>query len=611
MTLHRRNDRTHRRSVHAILAGLGCQLACFTAAPVLAQEDIPSRVSISWNRYSTFREIEQHLRAIADAYPDLVELRSIGKSLHGRDMWLAIVNAPKTGPHESKPAMWIDGSIHANEVQAGEAVLYTLWYLTKSYGHNQRITQLLDNYSFYLMPVVNPDSRDHWFDHPHTAHSSRHNQRPVDNDRDGLFDEDPPEDLDGDGSVTTMWIADPNGRWIRNRHDPRIFERVDPDKKGDWTRLGSEGIDNDGDGEINEDGPGGDDMNRNWPSDWQPDYVQFGAGPFPFSAPETACIGRWILDHPNIAAVQAYHNAGGMILRGPGAQYRESFYPPEDRRVYDEFAGIGEQMLPYYRSMVIYRDLYVVHGGFVNWTAEGLGIFSFTNELWNEAKYFQRDVASPDEKQDWLWRDRMAFGSLFTDYKEFDHPKYGKVLIGGPNKWSSRSTPTFMLEEECHRNFAFTMMHADQLPILSIEPIEVKRLPGADGASNLWSVTIQVRNQKLIPTRSAIARDKRIGRNDLLIAEGAPPPQGELGEPPVIIAAGRVFDRFDAAMNEVRHEPGRIQVGEGIPGHGSRMFRYIVRGPEGSMLSLRYSAEKAREVSAAVRLAPFSSAPRE
>ena len=106
--------------------------------------------------------------------------------------------------------------------------------------------------------------------------------------------------------------------------DPRIFERVPPHEKGDYTRLGPEGIDNDGDGRINEDGPGGYDMNRNWPSDWQPNYVQRGAGEYPFSYPETACIGAFLVDHPNVAAVQSYHNAGGMILRGPGAESVES-----------------------------------------------------------------------------------------------------------------------------------------------------------------------------------------------------------------------------------------------------------------------------------------------
>ena len=87
-----------------------------------------------------------------------------------------------------------------------------------------------------------------------------------------------------------------------------IIERVPEGVKGELSRLGSEGIDNDGDGRINEDGPGGYDMNRNWASDWQPNYIQYGAGEYPFDRKETNAVAQFILKHPNIAAGQSYHN---------------------------------------------------------------------------------------------------------------------------------------------------------------------------------------------------------------------------------------------------------------------------------------------------------------
>ena len=67
------------------------------------------------------------------------------------------------------------------------------------------LTKLLDNYSFYYLLSQNPDGRDHWFTDVNNSSSSRSNRRPVDNDKDGLVDEDQPEDLDGDGSITQMW----------------------------------------------------------------------------------------------------------------------------------------------------------------------------------------------------------------------------------------------------------------------------------------------------------------------------------------------------------------------------------------------------------------------
>lgn len=543
-----------------------------------AQEHIPSKVEIPFNRYYTYPELEGWLKKLAAAYPEYVELREIGKSLEGRALWVVVVNNPKTGPDTSKPAMWIDGNVHGNEIQSAEVVLYSVWYLTKAQGKNEYLTQLLDRCSFYFMVSQNPDGREHWFNAVQTSSSSRSNRRPVDSDRDGRFDEDPPEDLDGDGSITQMWKEDPNGRYIRDRNDPRIFRRVADHEKGEWTQLGQEGIDTDGDGRINEDGGGGDDMNRNWPVDWQPEYVQGGAGEFPFSNPEPRAIGAFIIGHPNIVAAQSYHNAGGMILRGPGANYSEALFPAADARVYDEMAAKGELMLPYYKAMVTHRDLYTVHGGFIDFVAVGCGAFGFTNEMMNEGMYFQRESANADADRMWLFRDKLEFGRTFTPYKEFDHPQYGKVLIGGMNKWSSRVTPTFMLEQECHRNFGFTMFHADQAPEVTLGRTEVKR------RGNLWEVTAEIRNERLMPTRMAVARARGIGTNDIL---GVEPAKG-------VQAAGIMDSWVAQRMDPVRYEPARVQLEGGVPGRGGVIARWYVSGREGEKLTLRYNGDKVK-----------------
>lgn len=561
------------------------------STPAFAQASVPGKVEIAFNRYYTHAELNDHVRRIAQAYPELVELVTIGESLEGREMLVAIVSPRNRPPHTDKPAIWIEGNVHGNEVQASEVVLYTLWYLTRHYGSTDEITRVMDEKAFYLLVSVNPDGRDRWFEHPQTSSSSRGNVRPVDNDNDGLFDEDGPDDLNGDGSISTMWVRDEEGDFVRSQTDPRVFQRVKPGEKGQWRFAGFEGIDNDGDGRINEDPVGGDDMNRNWPAGWQPEHVQRGAGPYPFSHPETRAIGEFILRHPNIAGAQSYHNAGGMILRGPGGEHRNEFYPRDDARMYDEMGKLGEELIPYYRSMVIYKDLYTVHGGFVNWIAEGLGAAAFTNELWTASKMFQKSVSDPSDDQDWIWRDRLLFGQTFTDYTEVDHPTYGRVLVGGPNKWSSRNTPTFMLEEEAHRNFAFTVYHADQMPVLRFGRTRVERL-----ANGLWAVTAEVRNDRLIPTRLAVAREKQIGLPDLFEAT---PSRGRA----TVVASGTMRDWLSRSIEEeTRFEPHRILLERGVPGRSGVVARFIVAGREGDRLTLRYTAEKALDVETTVEL---------
>jgi hypothetical protein len=556
------------------------------APSAAAQPHAEPRYDISFNRYYTVAEIENHLRELAKAYPDLVKLESIGKSGEGRDLWVATVTGPNAR-HDAKPAMWIDGSIHANEIQASEIPLYSIWYLATNYADNARITEILDDYTFYIMPIVNPDSRAAWFERPSTPHSRRANQMPNDADRDGLTDEDDVNDLDGDGSITQMWKRDPRGQWVRNRYDPRVFERVPDGEHGDWTYLGQEGVDNDGDGRAGEDGSDGHDVNRNWPADWQPDYVQRGAGAFPFSAPEARAIGEFCYAHPNIAAFQSYHNTGGMILRGPGSAHRASVYPRADLQVYDKLGKAGEDFLPYYRYLVIHADLYNVHGGEATWASESLGVVSFTNELWTTGKYFQRAVDRPSDEQMWMFRDKLQFGAVFKDYTEVEHPEHGTVLVGGLNKWSSRSTPTFMLEEEAHRNFAFTVFHAGEMPKLSFDRTRVERL-GAD----LWAVTVEVRNHKIIPTRTARAASAGIGRADLLTLEGAP-----------VLTSGSLNSWWDTAMNEVRFEPARVRLNRGVPGQDAIVHRFIVEAPEGAEITIRYDAEKANKPGVRLTLA--------
>ena len=154
-------------------------------------------------------------------------------------------------------------------------------------------------------------------------------------------------------------------------------------------------------------------------------------------------MAQFLRDHPNVAGVQAFHNAAGMILRGPGHPSRQGEYPPEDEQVASEIGRVGARMLPFYRSLVIHRDLYNVHGGFVGWTYEHLGIFSFTNELWNNDQLLGRSdpvgpgqtlaraVGATDQADQLFANDRLLFGAQFLPWTKVVHPVYGEIEIGG------------------------------------------------------------------------------------------------------------------------------------------------------------------------------------
>jgi len=566
-------------------------LATLGGTAALAQDRYQpnSKVSIPWNRLHNYDEVVTICRDLVNAYPDLLKMESTGKSVEGRDMWALTLNVERTGPHDAKPGMYIDGNIHGNEVQGAEVVLYTIWFLTKSYGVVPHLTELMDRCSFYFVPMVNPDGRAHWFDAPNTASSSRSGKKPTDNDGDGLFDEDPPNDLDNDGLLLEMRRENPNGRWRESPDDPRILVPVQPDAKGDfkrYDRLGQEGIDDDGDGRTNEDGPGGYDPNRNWPADWQPNFIQYGAGDFPLSLPESKAVADFILARPNIAAVQSYHNSGGMILRGPGASYGPD-YARSDQIVYDRIGKRGEKILPFYRYMVIHKDLYTVHGGFVNWTAEDLGIISFTNELWSSSQYYSDKQGRAGQAERMEFNDYVMFGQTFIPWKKFTHPVYGEIELGGWVKMTNRVPPPFHLEEMCHRNFAFTMYHADQMPLIEMTDVEAVSL-----GDNLWRIRVDVHNRKLIPTTTAQAAKRRYGARDSIAIRG---------EGIRVLAGGTVADRFTAPFDFVEHSPQKLWIDNGIPGEGFRTYQWIVAGS--GPATIRFSSPRARDATATVKLA--------
>ncbi|MBT8403880.1 MAG: hypothetical protein KJP18_08490, partial [Gemmatimonadetes bacterium] len=369
-------------------------LLLFAAAPaaVVAQDqmtgggsDPDHRLPLTWDRWLDHEEIGERMRLMADTWPDFLSLGSLGDSYGGRELWIMTINNPDTGPAEDKAAMWIEANIHGNEIQGAEVSLYTIWYLMENYDRVPDIQRMVDERVFYIVPTINPDGRDYFF---HGAGSgARTGHVPVDSDGDGLFDEDPPNDLNQNGVIEQIRKYVPGqGTHRLDPEDDRFLVPVGPGETGDWIQLGSEGIDDDGDGRVNEDPVGGYDPNRNWGSDWQPNYIQGGSMNYPFELPESRAINDFMMVNPHIAGVQSYHNTGGMLLRGPGAAWQGT-YPADDIRVYDELGEQGERMLPYYNYYVIWQGLYTVHGGSIDWQNDGLGIVSFSNELWNGGQY--------------------------------------------------------------------------------------------------------------------------------------------------------------------------------------------------------------------------------
>jgi len=546
---------------------LGAALLAGLAAPLAAQGNLAAvgapanpKVVVTWDRYYDHAAVGEIARRLQAAHPDRCRVSSIGKSIGGKDLWLITVTNHKVGDADRKPAMYIDGNIHSNEVQGTEIALYTAWYLCEMAGQVPAVDSLLAERTFYIVPTINPDGRDDFIRNPNTPGSPRSGVGERDNDDDGLVNEDGLDDLNGDGHITMMRRRNPNGRWIVSPEDPRLMVRAADDQPGEYDLLGMEGIDNDGDGQVNEDGTGFYDPNRNWPYRWQPPYVQGGADHYPTSLPETQAVVRFVTAHPNIAGAQSYHNSGGQILRGPGA--RQDEYRPADVEVFDVLGRTGEEILPGYKYMVVWKDLYTVWGGELDWLYGARGIVTFSNELWTPFKYFERAPKRERYSSDEYRFDRLLLlGEAVVPWTPVRHPQYGAIEVGGVKKQYTRAVPAFLLPAEAHRNMAFTLYQASQLPRVRVDSVAVRPLGGG-----LSEVTAIVANTRIVPTHTQQDVENRISRPDQVTLTGR-----------AVLAGFTVTNPLQDIATEQKRRPERIDV-PNIAGMSTVTVRWIVRG---------------------------------
>jgi hypothetical protein len=560
-------------------------------------------VPLRFDHYYTYEQVGEALNALHAAYPGLTSVESIGKSEEGRDIWAMTVNNPKTGRPGDKPGVYVDGNIHGNEIQATEVCLAFLNRLLTLYGHSEQVTKALDRNVYYVVPSVNVDGRYHFFHDPNTPSSNRTIRVPKDDDRDGLVDEDGPDDLDGDGSITQMRRRDPVGQWKTDPEDARLMVRIKPGEKGEWTLLGEEGIDNDNDGRLNEDEEGYLDGNRNWGINWQPPYVEQGSGEYPFQAIGMRAIAKFLVDRPNIILVFAFHNNGGMYLRGPSLKSEEPLNP-NDVAVYDIIGKNAEKMLPGYRYIVSWKDLYPTNGDFTDFTDNVVGSYSIVGELFVTSSETYREPpkpgapanAPPDEDEEMMggnpqqererlkFSDNVAQGELFRPWKPFKHPQFGDIEIGGWVKMSSRLPHPFMLTDLAHRNASAVLFAALQTPSVSLEVKPAEKVSG-----DLYRLRVSVSNNGSMPTLTYAAVQHKIHPQDILKVSG----------PSIKVVSGGPVSYRPLEVVSYKADRPETQFLQ-VPGNGRVEYQFLVSGK--GEVNVAYQSVKAGTASKTVAL---------
>lgn len=459
-------------------------------------------------KYYRYDELTALLQMYAKEFADLAKLEAIGKSYEGRDIWALTITNSKTGDALEKPGFYVDGNIHGSEVTASVTALYFAWKLLSEYGSDQEITKLVDESTFYIIPVVSPDGVEHVLSGAGFVRSGTRSY-PHEEPRDGLH----PEDVDGDGQIVQMRIEDVGGGWKVSKEDPRLLvQRRFHDVEGPFYRVYSEGMIQNFDGVAIPTAPAkqGLDFNRNFPSNWQPLAKQHGAGDYPFSESETRALAEFILGHPNICSLHSLHTGMESIIRAPATQTDKEM-PAEDLSRALEIGNYGVEKTGY--VLFSYRklndDIYVAYGDFATWTYEQLGLLVYCDELWDVRArsgkdYVELNQMKKDNDLDGLeavelaalkWNDEVLDGEAFVNWTPFEHPQLGSVEIGGWKRIYRNNAPPKLLEETCVKMSGFFIAHAQARPILQAEFYEIEKM-----SEDTYRIAVAVRNDGYLPT---------------------------------------------------------------------------------------------------------------
>jgi hypothetical protein len=311
-----------------------------------------------------------------------------------------------------------------------------------------------------------------------------------------------------------------------------------------------EGIDNDGDGFINEDGPGGVDLNRNFQHAYP--YWQGDVGPHMVSEVETRAVMDFAIAHRNIATFLTFGESDNLVTppdsRGELADARipalQEFAEASNDEVFrkgmfsssgsgrgfgrrggggwlrgaqpgrdnDPSSGtrpattVASQDQVYFKAVSdAYREITGIQHVPVHRTPEGalfqygyfqFGVPSFTTPGWGVP------ASSSSGSSEGASGDAAILSALdsmgveaFADWTPFDHPELGQVEIGGFLPYVTHNPPGEALTDLGEKHGEFLVKLAGMLPKVRIAETDVEAHGGG-----VFTVTVEAENQGFFPT---------------------------------------------------------------------------------------------------------------
>lgn len=335
------------------------------------------------------------LAASAPAAPTL-QREVIGQSPGGEDITVITIAEGEPGEH---PALVVIAGVQGHH-QIGVRVAEAMGRLLID-----EHAEALSGRTVYIIPRVNPEGFARFTSNRSPRALFGRAPSPHDADRDRRVDEDPPNDLNGDGFITIMRVPAPVVKYglepthVIDADDPRIVREPSDDERATHALM-IEGVDDDGDGRFNEDGwggasGGGVDLDKHFPTHW-PEHTD-GAGRFPLDRPEALAVAHWLQSRGNIGAAIVLGPHDTIVTTPPAGKFGPEGRVPK---------GIEEDDVTAYElAAEAFQEITGITksepgpdraGSLLQWCYADLGVYTFGTPVWVRPDLVKADDAPSD-----------------------------------------------------------------------------------------------------------------------------------------------------------------------------------------------------------------------
>src|SRR5258705_1598674 len=342
-------------------------------------------------KYLDYAELTEQISQWAKAHPDLVRVSSIGKTPEGREIPLLTIGS---NPGEARPAVWVDGNMHATEVCGSSVALsiaedvINIHTGVKKDGNEDLPAHMADTIReslFYVVPRISPDGAEAVLKSGRYVRSS-----PIDARLHKGHAYWEAHDFDGDGKISFIRQQSDDGELVELPDFPGVMVPRTPEDPPPYYKLYPEGRIVNFDGRCIPDpyflSDNQYDFNRNFPYSWAPDHEQEGAGDYPGSAPETRAILNFVTEHPEIMAWLNLHTFGGVLIR-PLGDKPDHKMDQEDLAVFRQVEASAKEFTGYPTVSGFHEFLYQpetpLKGDLTDYAYHQRGCLAYVIELWD------------------------------------------------------------------------------------------------------------------------------------------------------------------------------------------------------------------------------------